>query len=228
MRLALALVALRAGQRLRAGADVERMLRVLAHGARIVLLAALVMLALVVLATWIVLTLMGVLLAAMHVLLPAFVVGVDHTVIVLGVLVVVLGRDAITRRGCVARHGQVFLQDLVGIAADPDFRPAAVEGLGPTIGHMGLVAAIVAAALALHVHGASISFTSGIAGFLVEPGGARRFHQHDTRFTAGSISLPMAEDNLQGPTPALQIGFASNVDPLPAHSKPYFSLSPDA
>jgi hypothetical protein len=209
VRLAFALVGLRPGQRLRAGTGVDRVLPVLRHSARIVRLTTLVVLALIMLALvmLVVLALLRVLLAAMHMLLPALVVGVDHAVIVLGMLVVVLGRDAITGGSRITRHRQVFLQNLIGIAANPYFRSAAVEGLRPAIGHMGLIAAIVAAALALHVHGASISFTSGIAGFLVEPGGARRFHQHDTRFTAESISLPMAEDNLQGPTPALQIGF---------------------
>lgn len=180
VRLAVAGIRLRPGQGLRAGTGVVTLLR---HGAGIVLLATLVMLSLTMLAltVLVVLPLLRVLLA-LPVLLPAFVVSVDHPVVMLGVLIVVLSRDAITRRSRIARQGQILLEHLVGIAADANFRPGAVEGLRPTIGHMGLVAAIVPAALALHVHGASISFTSGIAGFLVEPGGARRFHQHDSRY----------------------------------------------
>jgi hypothetical protein len=181
--LAFALVGLRPGQGLRAGTGLVTLLR---HGARIVLLAALVMLALTMLAlvVLVVLTLLRVLLA-LHVLLPAFIVGVDHPVVMLGMLIIILSRDAITRRSRVARQGQVLLEHLVGIAADANFRPGAIEGLRPTIGHVGLVAAIVPAALALHVHGASISFTSGIAGFLVEPGGTRRYHQPTPAFLRG-------------------------------------------
>ena len=59
----------------------------------------------------------------------ALAIGVDDPEIVLGMLKVVLGGDAIA--GClrVTRQGEIFFQHLVGIAADSHLGPVAVEGL---------------------------------------------------------------------------------------------------
>jgi len=59
----------------------------------------------------------------------ALTVCVDDPEIVFGVLKIVLGGDAIARCLRVARQGKVFLQHLVGVAADPHLGPVAVEGL---------------------------------------------------------------------------------------------------
>jgi len=56
-------------------------------------------------------------------------VGVDDAVVVLGVLKIVLGRDAVAGGDSVARHGQVLFQHLIGVAADPNLGSVAVEGL---------------------------------------------------------------------------------------------------
>src|SRR3546814_349390 len=50
--------------------------------------------------------------------------------IVLGVLVVGLGGDAVPRRGSVAGQAQILLEDLPGVAADPAVGAIAVESVG--------------------------------------------------------------------------------------------------
>ena len=56
-------------------------------------------------------------------------VGADDPEIVLGVLIIIFGSNPIAGRCGIARHGQVLLQHLVGVAADADIRAVAVEGL---------------------------------------------------------------------------------------------------
>src|SRR5215470_14411136 len=67
--------------------------------------------------------------AAVRAVLSAAAVGVNDAVVVLGVLVEIFGGYAVAGRGGIARHGQILLQHLVGIAADADVRPVAVESL---------------------------------------------------------------------------------------------------
>src|SRR3546814_2416055 len=50
--------------------------------------------------------------------------------IVLGVLVVGLGGDAVPRRGSVAGQAQILLEDLPGVAADPAVGAIPVESVG--------------------------------------------------------------------------------------------------
>ena len=57
-------------------------------------------------------------------------VGTENALVVLGVLEVVFRRDPVARRGGVARHGQILLQDLTGRAAHLDVGTGAVESLG--------------------------------------------------------------------------------------------------
>ena len=76
-------------------------------------------------------------------------VRADHAIIMLGVLIEILGGDPVARRTRVARHCQILLEHLIGVAADTDIRPAAVEGLR-ALRHMGFTA-VVAATLTLHV-----------------------------------------------------------------------------
>src|SRR5277367_3419203 len=59
----------------------------------------------------------------------AVTVGVDDPIIVLGMLVIVLGRDAVARRVRVARQREIFLEHLIGVAAHPDIGTVAVERL---------------------------------------------------------------------------------------------------
>ncbi len=56
-------------------------------------------------------------------------VAVDDAEIVLRMLIVVLGRDAIARGMSVARERQIFLVELIGVAAQLAVGAAAVQGL---------------------------------------------------------------------------------------------------
>lgn len=90
------------------------------------------------------------LLLAVHLLLPLMLaIGIDQPIIVLGVLVKVFGGDTVAGGGGVARQRQILLQHLVGVPANADIRPAAVEGLR-TDGHVRFTA-VITATLALHV-----------------------------------------------------------------------------
>src|SRR3954470_23058418 len=86
----------------------------------------------------------------------ALVVGVDDAVIVLRMLVIVLGRDAIAGRRCVARQRQIFLEHLVGIAAHPDIGTIGVERLVPQR-HVALLAVRHPAATATATTAAAIA-----------------------------------------------------------------------
>ena len=73
----------------------------------------------------------------------------DHAEIVVGVLPVGLRQDSITRRRRLASQRLIFIEHLVGVAADPDVGPAAVEELvsiGRAIGIVMLRLVMVAAA----------------------------------------------------------------------------------
>jgi hypothetical protein len=61
----------------------------------------------------------------------AFALRIHDAEIVFGVLVKVLGRDAIAAGLCFPRQRQIPLEHLVGVAADFDVRPVAIEGLDP-------------------------------------------------------------------------------------------------
>ena len=73
----------------------------------------------------------------------------DHAIVVLGVLIEILGGDPVARGTRVARQRQIFLEDLISVAADADIGTAAVEGLR-ALRHMRFTA-VVAATLTLHV-----------------------------------------------------------------------------
>lgn len=90
-------------------------------------------------------------LMAMLLLLLALMLTVraDHAIVVLGMLVEILGCDPVPRGARVARHRQIFLEDLIGVAANTDIGPAAVEGLR-ALGHMRFTA-VITATLTLHV-----------------------------------------------------------------------------
>src|SRR5438034_5853895 len=71
---------------------------------------------------------------AAHLLRPrpiGIAVGIDRTVVVLGVLEIVLHGDAITGQARVTRQRQIFLHDLVGIAPHPHIGSGAVVVLWP-------------------------------------------------------------------------------------------------
>ena len=53
----------------------------------------------------------------------------DHAIIVIGILPIGLGLDAIAGRSRLTRERLIFVEDLMGIAPHPDVRPAAVEDL---------------------------------------------------------------------------------------------------
>lgn len=76
-------------------------------------------------------------------------VRADHTIVVLGMLIKILRGDAVARCARIARHRQILLQNLVGIAANTDIRAAAVECLR-ALRHMRFTA-VVTATLTLHV-----------------------------------------------------------------------------
>src|SRR5262249_40796949 len=84
------------------------------------------------------------LLAFLAALAPTLVVALDeaahaldHAEVVVGVLPVGLRHDAVARGGRFARQRLVLVEHLVGVAAHPHVRPAAIENLvsiGRTIG----------------------------------------------------------------------------------------------
>jgi len=90
-------------------------------------------------------------LAVLLMLLMALVLAVraNHAIIVLGMLIEVLRGDAVAGGTRVARHCEIFLENLIRIAADANIGPAAVEGLR-ALGHMRFTA-VVTATLTLHV-----------------------------------------------------------------------------
>ena len=55
--------------------------------------------------------------------------GLDHAKVVIGILPIGLGQDAVTRGRSLACQGLVLVEDLVRVAADPDVGAAAVEYL---------------------------------------------------------------------------------------------------
>jgi hypothetical protein len=57
--------------------------------------------------------------------------GLDDAVVVVGVLPVGLGHDAVARGSRLAGQRLVFVEHLVGVAADTHVRPAAIEDLVP-------------------------------------------------------------------------------------------------
>ena len=57
--------------------------------------------------------------------------GLDHAVIVVGILEIGLGLDAIANGGRFTRECLIFIEDLVGVAAHTDVGAAAVEDLIP-------------------------------------------------------------------------------------------------
>ena len=63
----------------------------------------------------------------------------DHAEIVVGVLVIGFGQDAIAGGGRLAGQRLVLVEDLVGIAADPDVGAAAIENLVSIGGAIGAV-----------------------------------------------------------------------------------------
>jgi len=68
--------------------------------------------------------------------------GLDDAVVVVGVLPVGLGHDAIARRRRLASQRLVFVEYLMGVAAHADIRSAAIENLVPigrTVGVVGVV-----------------------------------------------------------------------------------------
>ncbi len=65
--------------------------------------------------------------------------GLDHTVIMVGVLVVGFGQDAIAGRGRFTGQRLIFVEDLVGITADPNVGTAAIENLVSIGGAVGAV-----------------------------------------------------------------------------------------
>lgn len=76
-------------------------------------------------------------------------IGADDAIIVFGVLIEILGRDSVARCTRIARHRQIFLQNLVCIAADTDIGTGAVKRLR-ALRHMWFTA-VVTATLTLHV-----------------------------------------------------------------------------
>ena len=79
--------------------------------------------------------------------------GLDHAEVMVGVLEIGFGEDAIAGGGRFAGQRLVLVEDLVGIAADPDVGTAAIENLvsiGSATGAvmLGLVMVIVATATA--------------------------------------------------------------------------------
>jgi len=65
--------------------------------------------------------------------------GLDHAVVMVRVLEIGFGEDAITRGGRLAGQRLVLVEDLVGIAADPDVGATAIENLVSIGGAIGAV-----------------------------------------------------------------------------------------
>lgn len=76
-------------------------------------------------------------------------VGVDHAIVMFGVLIEIFGRDSITGRTGVSRERQIFLKHLICIAADADIGTGTVESLRSDR-HMRFTA-VITATLSLHV-----------------------------------------------------------------------------
>lgn len=53
----------------------------------------------------------------------------DHAEVVISILPIGLGLDAVPRGSCLAGQGLILVEDLVGIAANTNIRPAAIENL---------------------------------------------------------------------------------------------------
>ena len=53
----------------------------------------------------------------------------DHAIVVLGMLIEILGGDPVACGARIAGKRQIFLENLIGVAADADIGAAAVEGL---------------------------------------------------------------------------------------------------
>jgi hypothetical protein len=65
--------------------------------------------------------------------------GLDHAVVMVCVLEIGFGEDAIAGGGSLAGQRLVLVEDLVGIAADPNVGAAAVENLVSIGGATGIV-----------------------------------------------------------------------------------------
>src|SRR5205807_2758381 len=66
--------------------------------------------------------------ARLRLILPELLLGSgDQAEIMLGMLIVVLGRNGITRRARIARELDIFFGDMGGGAADLDIRPVGFE-----------------------------------------------------------------------------------------------------
>src|ERR1700691_325770 len=88
--------------------------------------------------------------ALAHLVVLAVAVRLHDAVVVLGVLVEILGGDAIAPRRGLARHGDVALEHLIGVAADLHARPARIEILH-AIRRTRAVVVVRVAAAAHHV-----------------------------------------------------------------------------
>src|SRR6202167_4045539 len=89
--------------------------------------------------------------ALAHLVVLAVAVRLHDAVIVLGVLVEILGGDAVARRRGLARHGDVALEHLIGVAADLHARPARIEILHAVRRTRTVVVVVRVAAAAHHV-----------------------------------------------------------------------------
>ena len=79
-------------------------------------------------------------------------IGLHDPIVVLGMLVEVLGSDAIARGRGLARQRDIALENLIGVAPDFDAGAIAIEGLHPVRRTRTPIAAIVVV-LAAHVVG---------------------------------------------------------------------------
>ena len=95
------------------------------------------------------LVLVMLLLIVLLLLTIVFAIGADHPVVVLSVLIEILRRDPVACGARITGHRQIFLQDLIGVAADADIGASAVECLR-ALRHVWFTA-VVAATLTLHV-----------------------------------------------------------------------------
>ena len=68
--------------------------------------------------------------------------GLDHPIVVIGILPIGFGRDPVAGRGGLAGQGLVLVEHLMRVAAHPYVRPAAIENLIPigwTVRVLGVV-----------------------------------------------------------------------------------------
>src|SRR6185312_1298571 len=84
-------------------------------------------------------------------------VGLHDPIVVLGMLVEVLGSDAIARGRGLARQRDIALENLIGIAPDFDAGAIAIEGLHPVRRTRTTVVATVVVLTAAHVVGIVIA-----------------------------------------------------------------------